>query len=269
MNTLQSSARATMLWLVPVAVLAVLFLWQTDWGRAFARTPSAEPAAAPPPLTVALLPEYQPAGAGSDMVERTPFNPTRRPAPTPREEAAKPVFPRGKFTLSGTLVVDGKATAYLREVNGGKQRRVVQGESVDGLVVAEIMPDRVRLALGGESEELVMKLATGPRTTIQPVAPAPVTASAAPPGARQVQPAQPGAAPPQARDVAEILAERRRAARAAERAARNLPPGAPNPDLVPKGPVTAPNMPPVPQGSMNTDDPAWQQLYRRYQTQRR
>jgi hypothetical protein len=270
MNTLKSNLRVAMAWLAPVAALAVLFLWQTDWGRAFARTPPAETAAAPQPLTVALLPEYQPGAAGGDMVERTLFNPTRRPAPAAVQEAAKPVFPRGKFTLSGTLVVDGKATAYLKEVNGGKQRRVLQGESVDGLLVAEVKPDRVRLTLGSESEELVMKLAGGPKTTIQPAMPppsGPVTASAAPPGTTATQP---GAAP-QARDVAEILAERRRAARAAEIAAQGLPPGAPSPEIQrgPTGPVTAPNMPPVPQGDMGTNDPRWQQLYQRYQTQRR
>lgn len=270
MNTLQSSLRAGSVWLVPVAALALLLLWQTDWGRAFARTPPAEAAAASQPLTIALLPEYQPPaapGAGSDMVERTLFNPTRRPAPASLQEAAKPRIQRGQFTLAGTLVVDGKATAYLREQNGGKQRRVTQGESVNGMVVAEVMADRVRLTLGDESEELVMKLATGPRTTIQPVMTpppgTPVTASAAPP-AGTTRPA----AIPQARDVAEILAERRRAARAAEIAAQGLPPGAPNPDLVPKGPVTAPNMPPVPKGDMGTNDPRWQQLYQRYQQPR-
>ena len=61
---------------------------------------------------------------------------------------------RGQFALSGTLMVDGKATAFLREVNGGKSRRVAQGETVNGMVVTEIKPDRVRLTLGDETEEL-------------------------------------------------------------------------------------------------------------------
>lgn len=273
MNTLQSSLRAGWVWLAPVAALVVAFLWQTDWGRAFAGAPQAETApATPQPLTIALLPEYQPPAApasGGDIVERTLFNPTRRPAPAPMQEGAKPKIQRGQFTLAGTLMVDGRATAYLREQNGGKQRRVTKGESVNGMLVAEITPDRVRLTLGEESEELVMKLATGPRTTIQPVVTplpgTPVTAGAAPPGGGSAAPV------PQARDVAEILAERRRAARAAEVAAQGLPPGAPNPEIQrgPVGPVTAPTMPPVPQGDMGTNDPRWQQLYQRYQQQRR
>ena len=61
MNTLRSSARGALVWMAPFALLVLLLAWQTDWGRAFARTPPAESAAAPAPLAVALLPEYQPA----------------------------------------------------------------------------------------------------------------------------------------------------------------------------------------------------------------
>ena len=268
MNTLRSSLRGTLVWIAPFALLAFLLLWQTDWGRAFARTPPADTPVAPQPLSVALLPEYQPAaapGGGNDAVERTLFNPTRRPAPTAVAESAKPKLQRGQFALSGTLVVDGKATAYLKELNGGKSRRVMRGEIINGMLVSEITTDRVKLVVGDESEELVMKLAVGPKTTIQPVMPTspntPVTASAAPAGAGQ--PNAPGA-----RDVSEILAERRRAARAAEVAAQGLPPGAPIGQPVVTGPVTAPNMPPVPTVDPNAGDPRWQSVYQRYQQPR-
>ena len=141
MNTLRSSARRALVWIAPVALLALLLAWQTDWGRAFARTPPAEIAAAPAPLSIALLPEYQPAAApdkNKDAVERTLFNPTRRPAPVAVAEAVKPKMQRGQFTLAGTIVVDGKTTAFLKEVNGGKPRRVRQGESVNGMTVAQV-----------------------------------------------------------------------------------------------------------------------------------
>ena len=61
---------------------------------------------------------------------------------------------RGQFTLAGTLIVDGNSTAYLKEAASGKQRRVKQGEQVNGMTVAEVKPDRVRLTLGDEAEEL-------------------------------------------------------------------------------------------------------------------
>lgn len=273
MNTLQSTLRSAVLWLVPLALLAALLLWQT-FGRAIAGTPEAgadAAPAAPKSLTLALLPEYQPAAivpVGNDVVERTLFNPTRRPAPSAVVEAAKPKVQRGQFTLSGTLMVDGKASAFLREVQGGKSRRVAQGETINGMVVAEIKADRVRLTTGDESEEVMLKVATGPKTTIQPVMPGaqrgPITATAAPPGAA---PPVPGA-----RDVSEVLAERRRAARAAEAAAQGLPPGAPIPGAAAAAAsagVQAPTMPPVPSGDTGTNDSRWQSVYQRYQQPRR
>ena len=32
MNTLQTTLRGWLIWLVPLAVLAVLILWQAEWG---------------------------------------------------------------------------------------------------------------------------------------------------------------------------------------------------------------------------------------------
>lgn len=269
MNTLQSSIRAALVWALPFAALAVLLLWQTDWGRAFARTPPAETTTAPQPLSLALLPEYQPQASlemNRDAIDRTLFNPTRRPAPQAVADAAKPRIQRGQFALAGTLVVDGRATAYLREVNGGKSRRVTQGDTINGMVVAEVKPDRVRLTVGDENEDLTLKIATGPKTTIQPVAPGaaggPVTAG----GATNATPGGQSGPITGARDVSEILAERRRAARAAELAAQGLPPGASVPP--PPAPIQAPNMPPPPVGDMKSGDPQWQGVYQRYQQPR-
>ena len=262
-------------WLVPGALVAAALWWQA-FGRAEAGAPGADATPpVPPSLSLALLPEYQTGAVtpvGNDVVERTLFNPTRRPAPpaTATAEAAKPKIQRGQFALSGTMIVDGTVTAFLREAQGGKSRRVRQGESLNGMVVAEIKADRVRLALGDESEELLLKVATGPKTTIQPVMPGanrgPITATAVPAG--------PGAAPAAAgatapRDVSEVLAERRRLARAQELAAQGTPPGAPVPPPAPSAGIEAPTMPPVPRGDFGSNDPRWQQLYQRYQQPRR
>lgn len=275
MKTLHPALRRAALWSVPVALVAGLAAWQT-LGPAIAGTPEgATPApAAPQPMTLALLPEYQPgavAPVGTDVVDRTLFNPTRRPAPpaVATAEAAKPKIQRGQFALLGTMMVDGKVTAFLREVQGGKPRRVLQGETINGMVVAEIKPDRMRLTVGDESEDLLLKVATGPKTTIQPVMPGagagPVTASASP--------AVPGGTPagqvPGARDVSEVLAERRRLARAQEAAAQGLPPGAPIPQQNAAAPIQAPTMPPVPVGDPNSGDQRWQSVYQRYQQPRR
>ncbi len=272
MKNLPSTMRGGLYWAVPFGLLALLILWQTDWGRAFFRVPPAESSVAPQPLTLALLPEYQPAvtpDANRDVVERTLFNPTRRPAPPAVVETAKPRMQRGQFTLAGTLLVNGKSLALLRETAGGKSRSVKQGDSINGLLVAEVQPNRVKLALGDESEELSLKIATGPRTTVQPVVPGapggPGTTGA--PGA-PVAAGQGASA--QVRDVAEVLAERRRAARAAEAAAAGLPPGAPIPtNSAMPAPVTGNSPPPPPTVNPNAGDPQWQGVYQRYQQPRR
>ncbi len=259
MSALQSSLRGWVVWLAPFALLMLVILWQTDWGRAIVHVPPAESGVEPQPLTVSVLPEYLPVAteAGRDAVERTLFNPTRRPAPTAIADTAKPKMQRGQFALSGTLIVEGKSVAVLREVAGGKSRRVAAGDTVNGMVVSEIKPDSLRLTLGDESEELALKLAVGPKTTIQPVvsgaANAPTSATAA--------------ASTPVRNVAEVLAERRRAARAAETAAAGLPPGAPIPPQANQAPRQS-SVPPAPAVVPSTD-PQWQGVYQRYQQPRR
>ena len=94
------------------------------------------PCSSPSRLRSTLLPEFAIAGgveARRETVDRTLFNPTRRPAPASVVEAQKPRMQRGQFALTGTLVIDGKSTAFLREVNGGKSRRVQQGETINGI----------------------------------------------------------------------------------------------------------------------------------------
>jgi len=223
MNAIDAHIYRWLAWLVPFAVVALLLGWETDWGEELKRVPHLDGAVRAQPVQVALMPEFK-VDAGPDArretVERTLFNPTRRPAPpAPPPAAAATAMARGTFTLTGTTVVDGKATAFLREVNGGKVRRVQKGETVNGMLVEDVKADRVRLTQGGDAEEVTMRVAAGPRTTIQPAQPVPPTAAA--PGAPP-RPGQPVAAtpqPPVVQDVADVLAQRRRAARAAEAAA--------------------------------------------------
>jgi len=195
-------------------VLALVVGWETGWGKALTRRPAPAEPIAPQPVVASLLPEYSiPGGPAGhpEMVQRTLFNPTRRPAPA-APEATAGRLQRGQFALTGTLMIDGKSTAFLREVQGNKPRRVLAGDKINGMVVAEVRPDRVRLTLGDESEELLLKVGTNPRPTAQPAAP--VTAAVAPPPSAQAAAAAPGATPA-AVEPAQTLAERRRAARAA------------------------------------------------------
>ena len=53
---------------------------------------------------------------------------------------------RGQFALTGTLLIDGKNTAFLRELAGNKSRRVQAGETINGMRVTDVKADRVVLA---------------------------------------------------------------------------------------------------------------------------
>jgi hypothetical protein len=256
MSDASALARSFIVWLVPFALVIAAIGIETDWGRSFNRDAPAPVATSPQPVAVALLPEYRIDGgieARRETVERVLFNPTRRPAPPASQTAGgASAMKKGQYTLTGTTVVGNVATAVLREVNGGKSRSVHQGDKLgDGLLVAEVRPDRVRLKQGDDVEELSLKIAAGPKTTVQPAPVAAAAQGAAQPGAagagavvnpgaaalagaggsarnanRPVAPppAQPAATTPRAGgnvSVSELLAERRRAARAAAEAAAN------------------------------------------------
>ena len=272
MQAIEARVRAWLVWLAPFAAVLLLLAWETDWGRELKHEPPADAVVKPQAVTVALMPEFKLEGgadARRETIERTLFNPTRRPAPpAPPPAAQAAAMPRGAFTLTGTTVTDGKATAFLREVNGGKLRRVQKGETVNGMLVEEVRADRVKLSMNGDSEELTMRVAAGPKSTIQPVPP---PGQPGAPGAQPVpgQPGQPGQPiaqapqPPVVQDVAEVLAQRRRAARAAEAAAQQrdaAPPGGNAPaTLPPPAPAAA-----SPQAQAPKPDPGWNAVYQRY-----
>jgi len=251
MTELQARMRSASVWLVPAALLVLLIGWETRWGSRMLPEPSAPATTSAQPVQAVLLPEYRLDGgleARRETIERTLFNPTRRPAPPQAApNAAQQMLQRGQFVLTGTTVVGDKATAFLRELNGGKPRRVQKGENINGMTVAEVGADRVKLTLGDESEELTLKVAAGPRSTVQP-APQPmpgqpVIGQPMPQGASQVQVATPP--PAFVQDVGEVLAQRRRAARAAEAA------NAQAPQVTPAQPAGA-----------AAPDPRWQDVYR-------
>ena len=234
MNRLPMPVQSALWWLLPLVALALTFGWETDWGRHVETSPQSAELIEPKPVVTALLPEYEVAGgvaARTETVERTLFNPTRRPAPSLGQDGSGPGrMKRGQFALTGTMLVEGKNTAFLREIAGNKSRRVQAGETINGMRVAEVKADSVTFMLGDESEQLALKVATNPRPT-----PAPVVAAVPQPGQAiaAAVPAPPQAAPPTARPAAaagaggaQTALERRRAARAAAAANAAANPGA-------------------------------------------
>ena len=277
MNTFAAHLRAALWWLLPLATLVVLLGLETNWGNALRIRPVPAEPVQPKPVAAALLPDYSiPGGiaARTETVNRTLFNPTRRPPPEAVAVVVKPVMKKGQFALTGTTVAGDRSLAFLKETAGGKARTVKQGDTINGLLVAEVKPDRVRLTQADDFEEVVLKVSTNPRPTPQPVvAPTPPAGQPARPGQPAGSPGQPGqpVVPPVApeaaagQEQAQTLAERRRAARAAEAAAaasiqQNSGQAAAGSDAQP------PQAPPA--GAAAPAEAGWGAVYQRYQQRR-
>ena len=215
-------ARGWALWVVPAVALAALVGWEIDWGRQLVRMPSAPPPVESKPVTAAALPEYRIEGglpAHAEMVARTLFNATRRPAPVLASDGPRRLNP-GRFQLVGTTVTAERNVAFLKEVAGGKSRVVRQGDEIDGVYVASVTPDRVKLTLGNESEELILKVAQGPKTTLAAAPPPPGAPAVAAPAAAAAPAAQARAQAAAVPNAAEVRPQDARQARRAARAAQ-------------------------------------------------
>ncbi len=217
-----SRARSWAWWLVPTLLFGLVVGWEIDWGRQVVRVPFASPPLDPKPVTPQLLPEYAIEGglvANGETVSRTLFNATRRPAPALAGEGGPYSLKPGQFLLLGTALGGEHNMAFLKEVAGGKSRTVREGDKINGMLVAAVTAERVKLTLGDESEELVLKVAKGPKTTLAPppappvaAGPAPAPAVTAAGGAPVARPAGGAAVPARVQQM-----EAARAARRAER----------------------------------------------------
>jgi hypothetical protein len=258
--------RTWLWWLLPLAAFALILALETDWGRGLHRIPEAAVPVDPKPVAIVLIPEYAIEGGmegHGETVSRTLFNPTRRPAPPVASEGRRSLA-RGQYVLTGTAMAGDRHIAFLKEVNGGRSRVVRQGEELNGMKVTAVTADRVRLVVGDESEDLILKAAPGPKTTTQPppmaAAPAPQPGAAGMTGV--VQGGMPGAAAPaNAGDLQTVPAGRR-----VMPGGNGVSPTAPA-TTVPVAPAAPVATPATPAAAGSTQpasaDPAWNEAYER------
>ena len=121
---------------------------ETDWGGQLHRLPAAPQAIEPKPVV---------AGAAARIPDRRR---RRQPERDGRPHAVQPDPPpgaagdgsaegvkkvqSGQFVLTGTTLAGDRSIAFLQEVAGGKSRTVRKGDKINGMLVAEVLPDRVR-----------------------------------------------------------------------------------------------------------------------------
>ena len=153
-------------WAVPVIVLSVVLVLESDWRPASWQAAGRRPAAAPQPVSLALLDEYRlPGGlqAYAETINRPLLAPDRRPAPPPPALAPpKPAMQKGRFALLGTLITSSQRYALLREIATGKFFRSAKGSLINDILVAKVDPNRVTLRQGEDSEVLVLKVVSSP-----------------------------------------------------------------------------------------------------------
>jgi hypothetical protein len=176
-------------------LLLITLAVEWDRGRKLRQQPSA-PVAAVNPLEITILPEFKTSELQErkETIERPLFVPTRRPAPPPdAAENAPSRIERGLFVLSGTAIQGQIRIAFLRNAKDNKPKTVRVGDTVEGMNVSVITADKVVLTAGGQEEELLLKVATGPKGAVTPTT---LPQQQAQPGQPQPGQPQPAVRPP-------------------------------------------------------------------------
>jgi len=162
----QGAMRVIGWWLAYLALAGAVGM-EVDWGRRI-RLPlpimKPTPAARvdyPIQSEFTLLPLEQ---GFAETTARPMFSPFRRPPPPPPPPAPpKPAMQKGQFVLLGALITKDKSIALLRDVATGKSTRVEQGKEIKGIMVANVLPEKVTLTQYDDSEDLVLKIQSLPR----------------------------------------------------------------------------------------------------------
>ncbi len=144
---------------VAAAVLLTVLGFETGFGTRLRTGIPATTARAPaaqskllPPLAASDAEQLYP-----ETTARPLFIATRRPAPK-QEAAQQSAMKRGQFQLQGVTIAGDIRIALLREKSSGRIHRVEKGKDINGMKLAEVSPESVTLAQGGEQEVLPLQV---------------------------------------------------------------------------------------------------------------
>ena len=147
-------------------LLAGILLWEWERGMDLQRDLlklRKMPVTAVPPQKI--LPEFSLPDLETgfpELLARPIFSTSRRTfvAAGPEDAGA---MKKGQFVLVGVLISPRQRSALLRDVATGKTETVAQVGVVRGMTLGQVMPGRVVLRQGEESEELLLNVLTGPK----------------------------------------------------------------------------------------------------------
>jgi hypothetical protein len=152
-------------WASVNALLVLAIGNELDWGRRL-HSILPEPVVHPStPVEMALPPDFRlPARekAYAGTLERPLFVPTRRKPPPP-PPPPPPTMKKGQFQLLGTTITDELRTAIVKEVAGGKVRQLQLNQTINGLLLEQIEPDRIVFTQYDDREELPLKIQQSPK----------------------------------------------------------------------------------------------------------
>jgi len=187
---------------IGLAVLALSagigYLTHQEWKKPIESAPLADQ-----PLTATLLAvpnqptlvrKVPPKSKFSQMLERPPFSPTRRPPKAVPQKIAKTQSPSPvaapapvaapvrdpQLTVVGIIINPSQQIALVRDPREAKLKRLSRGDEIDGWLVEAILPKRVVLSNQKNLFELKLEEIKDGRLPLNPIRVQPTPATAAP-----------------------------------------------------------------------------------------
>lgn len=156
---------ALLVWALVNAVLVLAIGNELGWGEKL-HLPMPAPVVHPSaPIEITLPPDYhlpEREKTYTATLERPLFVPSRSPAPPP-PPPPPPTMKKGQFQLLGTTITDEMKAAIVKEVAGGRVRQINLNQTINGLRLEQIGPDRAVFTQYDDREELRLKIQPSPK----------------------------------------------------------------------------------------------------------
>jgi len=154
---------ALLAWALVNTVLILAIGSELGWGENLHLTLPAPVVHPSVPVEITLPPDYHlPAREKTyaATLERPLFVPSRSPAPPvpPPPPPPPPTMKKGQFQLLGTTITDEVRIAIVKEVAGGKVRQIQLNQTINGLRLEQVEPDRIVFTQYDDREELRLKI---------------------------------------------------------------------------------------------------------------